>query len=95
LLRSLGEQEPYVEISPQDAAVRTLAGGEWTVVTSARGSMRARARVTPTIAPGQVFVAMHYAETNRLTNPSFDPYSRQPSYKSGAVDVQRAHRQHR
>jgi anaerobic selenocysteine-containing dehydrogenase len=95
LLCSLGEQEPYVEISPQDAAARTLAGGDWTLVVSARGSMRARARVTPTIAPGQVFVPMHYAETNRLTNPSFDPYSRQPSYKSGAVDVRPAHRRRR
>jgi anaerobic selenocysteine-containing dehydrogenase len=95
LLRSLGEQEPYVEISPHDAAVRTIDGGDWAVITSSRGSMRARARVTSTIAPGQVFIAMHYVETNRLTNASFDPYSRQPSYKSGAVNVQRAHRRHR
>jgi hypothetical protein len=29
------------------------------------------------------------AATNRLTRPSFDPYSRQPSYKSAAVDVRR------
>jgi assimilatory nitrate reductase catalytic subunit len=48
--------------------------------------------ITPTVAAGQVFVPMHYAETNRLTNPSFDPYSRQPSYKSGAVEVRRVRR---
>ncbi len=57
--------------------------------------MHARARVTPIVAPGQVFVPMHYAQTNCLTSPSFDPYSRQPSYKSGAVQVQRARGQHR
>jgi len=33
---------------------------------------------------------MHYAGTNRLTNASFDPHSRQPSYKSAAVCVRRA-----
>src|ERR1700737_691637 len=83
VLRSLGEPEAYLEISPEDAAARGLAGGGWTVAPSARGSMRARALITSTVAPGQVFVPMHYVETNRLTNPSFDPYSRQPSYKSG------------
>ena len=51
--------------------------------------MEARAYVTPTVAPGQVFVPMHYAGTNLLTNASFDPYSRQPSYKHAAVAVRR------
>ncbi|HEV7887860.1 MAG TPA: nitrate reductase [Acidimicrobiales bacterium] len=89
VLRSLGSEEPYVEISPADAAARSLASGEWAAVRSARGAMKARARVTPTVATGQVFVPMHYVATNLLTNPSFDPYSRQPSYKSGAVEVSR------
>ena len=95
VLRSLAEQEPFVEISPGDAAARSLGDGDWAAVVSPRGSMRARARVTPTVAPGQVFVPMHYVGTNRLTNPSFDPYSRQPSYKSGAVEVRRARRRDR
>ena len=89
VLRSLGDLEPYIEISPEDAARRSLAGGHWAIVTSTRGSMRARARVTPTVAAGQVFVPMHYPQANLLTNSSFDPYSRQPSYKSGAVEVRR------
>jgi assimilatory nitrate reductase catalytic subunit len=95
VLRSLGNEEPYVELSPADAAARAIGAGDWAEVASARGSMRARAVVTPTVAAGQVFVPMHYVETNRLTNPSFDPYSRQPSYKSGAVEVRRARRRHR
>ena len=95
VLRSLGVEDPYVEISPDDAAARSLVAGDWAIVRSARGSMRARACVTPTVAPGQVFVPMHYVDTNRLTNPSFDPYSRQPSYKSGAVQVCRAGRHRR
>jgi hypothetical protein len=32
---------------------------------------------------------MHDVATNRLTNASFDPHSRQPSYKSGAVQVEK------
>jgi assimilatory nitrate reductase catalytic subunit len=87
VLRSLGAEEPYVELSPADAVARSLASGDWAVVRSARGSMRARACVTPTIAAGQVFMTMHDVGTNLLTNGSFDPYSRQPSYKHGAVEV--------
>ena len=51
--------------------------------------MEATAYVTSTVAAGQVFVPMHYVGTNRLTEPSFDPYSRQPSYKWAAVAVRR------
>jgi assimilatory nitrate reductase catalytic subunit len=28
---------------------------------------------------------MHFASVNQLTFPSFDPHSRQPSYKAAAV----------
>jgi assimilatory nitrate reductase catalytic subunit len=34
-----------------------------------------------------VFVPMHYARTNQLTFPAYDPQSRQPAYKYCAVDV--------
>ena len=89
ILRTLYPEKPYVEISPADAAALGVTADEWVIVASARGEMEARAYVTPTVAPGQVFVPMHYAATNRLTRPSFDPYSRQPSYKSAAVGVRR------
>ncbi len=95
ILRTLYPEKPYVEISPADAAGLGVAADEWVVVTSPRGRMEARAYVTPTVAPGQVFVPMHYAGTNRLTRPSFDPHSRQPSYKSAAVAVHRLPENHR
>ena len=89
MLRALYPEKPYVEISPVDADALGVGADEWVLVRSARGEMWARAYVTPTVAGGQVFVPMHYAGTNRLTRPSFDPYSRQPSYKSAAVAVLR------
>jgi anaerobic selenocysteine-containing dehydrogenase len=90
VLRGLGSPEPYVEISPDDASARAIHPHDWVVVSSARGSIRARAVVTPTVATGQVFVPMHYPAVNRLTISQFDPYSRQPSYKIGAVEVRRS-----
>jgi assimilatory nitrate reductase catalytic subunit len=87
MLRSLAPTDPYVEIAPADAAARGIEPGDDVVVDSARGHLRARAMVTATIEPGQVFVPMHFARTNQLTDAAFDPYSRQPSYKWAAVEV--------
>ncbi len=89
ILRTLYPEKPYVEISPADASALGVIPDEWVRVCSVRGEMEARAFVTPTVAPGQVFVPMHYAGTNLLTKASFDPSSRQPSYKSAAVAVRR------
>jgi predicted molibdopterin-dependent oxidoreductase YjgC len=44
-----------------------------------------QALLTPTIQPGQLFMPMHYEETNLLTKADFDPHSHQPSYKACAV----------
>lgn len=91
VLRSLASEDAYVELSPIDAAARSIQARDWVVVSSARGSMHARAVVTPTVGDGNVDVPMHYATTNQLTISEFDPYSRQPSYKAGAVQLRRAH----
>jgi assimilatory nitrate reductase catalytic subunit len=87
VLRSLYSEDPYVEINPKDARELSALPNDWVVVESARGKMRARAYVTQIVPPGQLFIPMHYEETNRLTFPAFDPYSRQPSYKACAVRV--------
>ncbi len=90
VLRKLHRTEPYVEIAPDDAARLGIDDEMVVVIRSRRGSMQATAVVRPTVAPGQVFVPMHYAETNRLTYPCVDPHSRQPSYKHCAVLIERA-----
>src|SRR5690606_12772016 len=68
-----------------DATELHIAHGDVVRVESRRGSLDATALVTSTVQPGQVFVPMHYAATNRLTFPAVDPHSRQPSYKYCAV----------
>jgi predicted molibdopterin-dependent oxidoreductase YjgC len=90
VLRRLAPTELYVEISPTDAGVLKVSPNEWVTVRSRRGSVRARAFVTNTVKPGQLFMPMHFEEMNRLTFPAFDPHSRQPSYKACAVSVSRS-----
>ncbi len=91
ILRKLHRAEPWVEIHSDDASRLGLIAEDWVVLRSRRGALQARAVVQDTISPGQVFVSMHDAQTNRLTFPEFDPYSHQPSYKHCAVRVERAH----
>jgi anaerobic selenocysteine-containing dehydrogenase len=87
VLRHLAPERCYVEVNPIDAARLGIAPGSEVEVWSRRGRVEATAFVTPTVQPGQLFIPMHYAEMNRLTYPSFDPYSRQPSYKHCAVNI--------
>lgn len=87
VLRKLYPEMPFVEMNPQDARELGVSQNEWVRVESQRGFMRAMAFITPCVSVGQLFIPMHYEETNRLTDAVFDPYSRQPSYKACAVRV--------
>lgn len=87
VLRKLHPRELYVEINPEDARREKIAANQYVVVESQRGKVKAKAYITPAVKAGQVFLPMHYRDTNKLTHPHFDPYSRQPSYKDCAVRV--------
>jgi anaerobic selenocysteine-containing dehydrogenase len=87
VLRALAPNRCYVELNPSDAEHLGISANSNVRITSRRGTIAAMAFVTPTIQPGQIFIPMHYSEVNQLTYPSFDPYSRQPSYKHCAVRI--------
>jgi assimilatory nitrate reductase catalytic subunit len=90
VLRALAPAECYLEINPADARALSISSGQKVEITSARATITAAALVTPTVAPGQIFIPMHYQEVNNLTRASFDPHSRQPSYKHCAVRIRAA-----
>ena len=87
VLRKLYPANIYVEISADDAAKLCIETGTRVKVRSPRGELIATAFIAPSVAPGQIFIPMHYAQTNNLTLWHVDPYSRQPNYKSCAVAV--------
>ena len=89
VLRKLYPQQLYVEINPNDARTLGIRPNEMVSVESQRGQVTAQAFVTPSVPIGQVFVAMHESNANQLTDAVFDPYSKQPNYKSCAVRVTR------
>jgi assimilatory nitrate reductase catalytic subunit len=80
----------YVEINPADAARLEIGSNQRVVVSSRRGEARARAKLSENIHPGQLFMPMHFDQSNNLTSSWFDPYSHQPSYKYAAVSLKPA-----
>jgi anaerobic selenocysteine-containing dehydrogenase len=89
-LKKIYPEDAYVEINPADARRLDVKESELVEVRSRRGAVKVKAAVRDTVPEGEVFMPMHYAETNFLTYPAFDPYSREPAYKMGAVALRRA-----
>ncbi len=90
VLRKLAPAGLYVEINPADARKAGIEPQQTVIVESRRAAVTAKAFLTPQVAPGQIFLPMHYPEVNRLTDSVFDPYSKQPSYKACAVRIRKA-----
>ena len=89
--------EPYLEISPRDAARAGLSDGDFAEIASRRGTVIAQCRVTPTIREGTCFLPFHWGHefgpdksANNLTLSARDPRSHQPELKVAAVRVRRA-----
>jgi formate dehydrogenase alpha subunit len=84
--------EPYVEIRGDDAKRLGIEDGDRVSVSSRRGSISLKARVTDRIIPGSIFIPFHYAEAaaNWLTNAALDPASNIPELKVCAAKIERA-----
>ena len=83
----------WLEMNPRDAENLRLKPHDRVDIVSRRGAVcRVELRVTEMIAPGQVFMPFHFAETNvnQVTQSAFDPISREPNYKQSAVFVRKS-----
>ncbi len=84
--------ESLVEINPQDADRLGIFDGQMVKVTSRRGELQAKAKLTERSAAGAIFMNFHFHEAavNLLTNPVLDPIGKIPEYKVCAVRVEAA-----
>jgi assimilatory nitrate reductase catalytic subunit len=83
----------WLEMNPVDAEQLGLRPHDRIEVISARGRVsKVELRITEIVAPGQVFLPFHFAESNanQITQSAFDPISREPNYKQCAVRVERS-----
>jgi Uncharacterized anaerobic dehydrogenase len=83
----------WLEMNPTDAKKLGLKPHDRVDVVSKRNRVRGiELRITEIVAPGQLFMPFHYAETNSnlVTQSAFDPISREPNYKQCAVRVEKS-----
>jgi formate dehydrogenase major subunit len=93
--RILDENVPegYIEMNPNDATNFHIADGEVVSVSSRRGSIRIKARITDKMKPNVVFLPFHFFEAcaNALTNDALDPGCKIPEYKVCSCRVENIH----
>ncbi len=88
VLAKMMPEELVLDLNPNDAAKLGIRDGMKVRVISKRAEMTILTRLTSCMKPGEVYLPMHDARVNQLTHASFDPHSRQPSYKHSAVRVE-------
>ena len=86
------QEEPFFEISAEDASNLGLAEGDLARLVSRRGELEALAHVTDRVYPGLVWMALHFAQAkvNWLTHDVGDSLIGTPEYKVSAVRVEPA-----
>ncbi len=79
--------EETADISPADATSLDIEDGEMINVSSRRGQVNVKARITDEVPKGLIWMAFHFREGNAnfLTNAAFDPYTQTAEYKACAV----------
>ncbi|RBY91946.1 nitrate reductase [Blastococcus sp. TF02-8] len=96
--------EVWVEMSASDAADRSFAEGDLLEVSTPRGRVQARLRISG-VRPGVLFLPFHYGywdepgehepagtegrAANELTITEWDPASKQPIFKTAAAQATR------
>lgn len=83
--------EPYVEINAEDARKLGVKPDEKIKVSSRRGEVEIKARITDSVSEGTVFIPMHYKEAaaNVITSDALDPYAKTPEFKVCAVRIEK------
>ncbi|MBU2865249.1 molybdopterin-dependent oxidoreductase [Reinekea forsetii] len=87
-------EQPFIDISPQDAAHLSIVQLQIVEVVSQLGSVKLRANIRSTQKKGQVFAPIHWTDQfannaviSNLINATVDPLSGQPESKFAQVAI--------
>lgn len=82
--------EELLEVHPEDAEKYGLVDGKFALVSSRRGEIKVKVKVTDRCQPGIVFLSFHYDDvlTNVITSPGEDELALTPEYKVCAVRLE-------
>jgi formate dehydrogenase major subunit len=84
------QPEAQVWLNPDDAATMGVADGDFVRISSRRGSIELRAKLSHRDTPGTCFIPFHFREAaaNVLTIDEIDPFGKIPEFKFCAVKVE-------
>lgn len=83
--------EGFLEMNPADAESLEIKDGDWISVSSRRGKVKTKVKITERTDKRAVFMSFHFAESaaNFLTNDALDPVAKIPEYKVSAVKIEK------
>ncbi len=83
--------EGEIQMNSQDGVRLGFSTGDTIRVSSRRGRVTGKVRLTDRLPQGMLFMNFHFAElpANELTNNAVDPVAKIPEYKVSAVRVER------
>ena len=83
--------EAFVEVNPADADILGVIDGQKITVSSRRGSIKVKARVSDIVPQNVVFIPFHYSEAaaNLLTSDAMDPICKIMEAKVCAVKLEK------
>ena len=80
----------YVDINRKDAEKLDIKENDEVLIHSSNGhTSKFIARLTDNLKEKTLYAPIHYIETNLLTPSVFDPYSKEPSYKTVQVNIEK------
>lgn len=83
-------QKAYVDINRKDAERLDIKENDEVLIYSSNGhTSKFIARLTDNLKEKTLYAPIHYIETNLLTPSVFDPYSKEPSYKTVQVNIEK------
>ncbi|MCF6360093.1 MAG: formate dehydrogenase subunit alpha [Cyclobacteriaceae bacterium] len=84
--------EDVLLINAQDAADKNIKDGEFVCVTSARGKVDIKARISDEVKPGVMSTTFHFPEimVNLITSDVHDSEAKCPEYKVVAVNIRKS-----
>ncbi|MFP6851309.1 MAG: molybdopterin-dependent oxidoreductase [Pseudomonas sp.] len=88
--------QALLSMHPDELRRRRLENGDLLKVRSRRGSLIVPVQADDSVRSGQAYLPMHWGDrflkglgTNVLTQPAFDPLSKQPELKHAAIEVEK------
>ena len=77
----------FVEINSSDAGALNIKEGEQVKVSTVRGTLTLRAKVTDKIREKTIFIPVTERKVNYLTNDLLDPLSKEPDFNHAAAKI--------